>query len=65
MFDRAKKTHLIGAKVTQEEYNIINEFAKEFNISISNIIIHGVAENMARRVVEKNGKNKEAKNDEL
>lgn len=52
MFDRNKKTQLIGCKLTPEEYNYIAEFAAEHNMTISNLIVHSVAEYMARKIVK-------------
>ena len=52
MFDRNKKTQLIGCKLTPEEYNYIAEFAAEHNMTISNLIVHAVAEYMARKIVK-------------
>lgn len=54
MFDRKRKTEFIGCKLTTEEYNYIAEFAAEHNMTISNLIVHSVAEYIARKVVEEN-----------
>ena len=51
MFDRKKKNQFIGCKLTTEEYNYIAEFAAEHNMTISNLIVHSVAEYMARKIV--------------
>ena len=52
MFDRQPKDRIIGARVTKEEYDLIAEFAAELDTSISNIIIHSVAEYIAKRVTQ-------------
>lgn len=55
MFERGKKkTEFIGAKLTPEEYWYISEFAAEHNMTISNLIVHSVAEYMARKIVDEN-----------
>ena len=60
MFDRQPKDRIIAARVTQEEFDIILEFASEHKISISNIVVHAVAEYIARAVTqEQNLNNKE------
>ena len=51
MFDRQPKDRIIGARVTKEEYDLIAEFAADLDTSISNIIIHSVAEYIARTTV--------------
>lgn len=51
MFDRQPKDRIIGARVTKEEYDLIAEFAADLDTSISNIIIHSVAEYIARATV--------------
>ena len=51
MFDRQPKDKIIAARVTQEEFDLILDFAAENNISISNIVIHSVAEYIARATV--------------
>ena len=51
MFDRQPKDKIIAARVTQEEFDLILDFASEHNISISNIVIHSVAEYIARATV--------------
>ncbi len=56
MFDRKKKTQFIGCKLTEEEYYYIAEFASEHGMTISNLIVHSVAEYIARKVVEENNK---------
>lgn len=58
MFDRKKKTEFIGCKLTKEEYYYIAEFASEHGMTISNIIVHAVAEYIAREVT-KDENNKE------
>ena len=52
MFDRQPKDRIIGARVTEEEYDLIAEFAADLDTSISNIIIHSVAEYIAKRVTQ-------------
>ena len=52
MFDRQPKDRIIGARVTKEEYDLIAEFAANLDTSISNIIIHSVAEYIAKRVTQ-------------
>ena len=52
MFDRQPKDRIIGARVTKEEYDSIAEFAADLDTSISNIIIHSVAEYIAKRVTQ-------------
>ena len=52
MFDRQPKDRIIGARVTKEEYDLIAEFAADLDTSISNIIIHSVAEYIAKRVTQ-------------
>lgn len=52
MFDRKKKNQFIGCKLTDEEYYYIAEFASEHGMTISNLIVHSVAEYMARKIVE-------------
>ena len=52
MFDRQPKDRIIGARVTKEEYDLIAEFAADLDTSISNIIIHSVAEYLAKRVTQ-------------
>ena len=52
MFDRQPKDKIIAARVTQEEFDLILEFASEHNISISNIVVHAVAEYIARAVTQ-------------
>ena len=52
MFDRQPKDRIIAARVTQEEFDLILEFASEHNISISNIVVHAVAEYIARAVTQ-------------
>ena len=52
MFDRQPKDKIIAARVTQEEFDIILEFASEHKISISNIVVHAVAEYIARAVTQ-------------
>lgn len=52
MFDRQPKDRIIGARVTKEEYDLIAEFATDLDTSISNIIIHSVAEYIAKRVTQ-------------
>ena len=52
MFDRQPKDSIIGARVTKEEYDLIAEFAADLDTSISNIIIHSVAEYIAKRVTQ-------------
>lgn len=52
MFDRQPKDRIIAARVTQEEFDIILEFASEHKISISNIVVHAVAEYIARAVTQ-------------
>lgn len=59
MFDRKKKTQLIGCKLTPEEYYYIAEFAAEHNMTISNLIVHSVAEYIARKVVEEENNKEE------
>lgn len=54
MFERARKTEFIGCKLTPEEYYYIAEFASEHGMTISNLIVHSVAEYIARKVVEEN-----------
>lgn len=56
MFDRKKKNQFIGCKLTDEEYYYIAEFASEHGMTISNLIVHSVAEYIARKVVEENNK---------
>ena len=56
MFERKKKTEFIGCKLTPEEYYYIAEFASEHGMTISNLIVHSVAEYIARKVVEENNK---------
>ena len=51
MFDRQPKDKIIAARVTQEEFDLILEFASEHDISISNIVIRSVAEYIARTTV--------------
>lgn len=51
MFDRQPKDKIIAARVTQEEFDLILDFASEHDISISNIVIHSVAEYIARATV--------------
>ena len=52
MFDTQPKDRRIGARVTKEEYDLIAEFAADLDTSISNIIIHSVAEYIAKRVTQ-------------
>ena len=52
MFDRQPKDRIICARVTKEEYDLIAEFAADLDTSISNIIIHSVAEYIAKRVTQ-------------
>ena len=52
MFDRQLKDQIIAARVTQEEFDLILDFASEHDISISNIVIHSVAEYIAKRVTQ-------------
>ena len=52
MFDRKRKTEFIGCKLTPEEYNYIAEFAAEHDMTTSNLIVHSVAEYMARKIVK-------------
>ena len=52
MFDRQPQDRIIGARVTKEEYDLIAEFAADLDTSISNIIIHSVAEYIAKRVTQ-------------
>ena len=52
MFDRQPKDKIIAARVTQEEFDLILDFASEHDISISNIVIHSVAEYIAKRVTQ-------------
>lgn len=53
MFVRGKKkTEFIGCKLTKEEFEYVSEFASEHNITISNLIVHSIAEYMARKLVE-------------
>ena len=52
MFDRQPTDRIIGARVTKEEYDLIAEFAADLDTSISNIIIHSVAEYIAKRVTQ-------------
>lgn len=60
MFVRGKKkTEFIGCKLTKEEYYYIAEFASEHGMTISNLIVHSVAEYMARKIVEENNKEDE------
>lgn len=59
MFERARKTEFIGCKLTPEEYYYIAEFASEHGMTISNLIVHSVAEYIARKVVEENNKEDE------
>lgn len=55
MFERGKKkTEFIGCKLTPEEHFYIAEFAAEHNMTISNLIVHSLAEYIARKVVEEN-----------
>ena len=54
MFERARKTEFIGCKLTPEEYYYIAEFASEHGMTISNLIVHSVAEYIARKVVDEN-----------
>lgn len=54
MFERKKKTQFIGCKLTDEEYYYIAEFASEHGMTISNLIVHSIAEYMARKIVEEN-----------
>lgn len=62
MFDRKKKTQFIGCKLTEEEYYYIAEFASEHGMTVSNLIVHSVAEYIARKVVEEeNNKEEEGK----
>jgi len=56
MFERKKKTQFIGCKLTDEEYYYIAEFAAEHNMTVSNLIVHSIAEYMARKIVEENNK---------
>lgn len=56
MFERVRKTEFIGCKVTPEEYYYISSFASEHEMTISNLIVHSVAEYMARKIVEENNK---------
>lgn len=58
MFERVKKSEFIGCKVTPEEYYYISSFASEHGMTISNIIVHAVAEYIAREVT-KDENNKE------
>ena len=51
MFDRQPNDRIIAARVTQEEFDIILDFASEHKISISNIVVHAVAEYIARATV--------------
>ena len=59
MFDRKKKNQFIGCKLTDEEYFYIAEFASERGMTISNLIVHAVAEYIAREVTKENNNNKE------
>lgn len=59
MFERQKKSEFIGCKVTPEEYYYISSFASEHEMTISNLIVHSVAEYMARKIVEENEKEDE------
>ena len=52
MFDRQPKDKIIAARVTHEEFDLILDFASEHDISISNIVIHSVAEYIAKRVTQ-------------
>ena len=52
MFDRQPKDKIIAARVTQEEFDLILDFASEHDISISNIVIHSVAEYISKRVTQ-------------
>ena len=52
MFDRQPKDKIIAARVTQEEFDLILDFASEHDISISNIVIRSVAEYIARTVTQ-------------
>lgn len=62
MFERGKKkTEFIGAKLTPEEYWYISEFAAEHNMTISNLIVHSVAEYMARKIVKEENDKEENK----
>jgi hypothetical protein len=61
MFDRKRKTEFIGCKLTPEEYNYIAEFAAEHNMTISNLIVHSVAEYMARKIVKEENMEEEDK----
>lgn len=54
MFERKKKTQFIGCKLTDEEYYYIAEFASEHGMTISNLIVHSIAEYMARKIVDEN-----------
>lgn len=56
MFDRKKKNQFIGCKLTDEEYYYIAEFASEHGMTISNLIVHSIAEYMARKIVEEENK---------
>lgn len=56
MFERKKKTEFIGCKLTPEEYFYIAEFASEHGMTISNLIVHSIAEYMARKIVDENEK---------
>ena len=61
MFDRKKKNQFIGCKLTDEEYYYIAEFAAEHNMTISNLIVHSIAEYMARKIVEEENMKEEDK----
>lgn len=61
MFDRKKKNQFIGCKLTDEEYYYIAEFASEHGMTISNLIVHSVAEYMARKIVEEEQEKEEDK----
>lgn len=59
MFDRKKKNQFIGCKLTDEEYFYIAEFASERGMTISNLIVHAVAEYIAREVTKENNNKEE------
>ena len=61
MFERKKKTQFIGCKLTDEEYWYISEFASEHGMTVSNLIVHSVAEYIARKVVEEENNKEENK----
>ena len=61
MFERQKKSEFIGCKVTPEEYYYISSFASEHGMTISNLIVHSVAEYMARKIVQDENEKEEDK----